>query len=84
MNPGVYRLAKLLQGGLVNARLVSLGLIVLLILSAIVIWPGAWLVRIFRKRQHPMPALARKARWISALTSLLCLGFLLGLVLSDS
>jgi len=82
MNPGVYRLAKLLQGDLVNARLVSLGLIVLLILSAIIIWPGAWLVRIFRKRQNPMPALASKARWLSALTSFLCLGFLLGLVLS--
>ena len=80
MNPGVYRFAKLLQGDLVNTRIVSLGLIVLLMISAIIAWPGAWLVRIFRKRQYPMPALASKARWLSAITSLLWLGFLLGLV----
>ncbi len=80
-SPGVYRLAKLLQGDPVNARLVSLGLIVLLMISAIITWPGAWLLRIFRKRQSTMPALASKARWLSAITSLLCLGFLLGLVL---
>jgi hypothetical protein len=82
MNPGVYRIAKLLQGDLLNARLVSLSLIVLLTISAIIIWPGAWIVRIFRKRQSPMPALASKARWLSAITSLLCIGFLLGLVLT--
>ncbi len=81
LNPGVYRLAKLLQGDLVSARLVSPGLIALLMLSAIFIWPGSWIVRIFRKRQNPMPALANKARWLSAITSLLCLGFLVGLVL---
>ena len=81
INPGVYHLAKLLQGEPVNARLVSLGLIVLLMISAIITWPGAWLLRILRKRQSPMPALASKARWLSAITSMLCLGFLLGLVL---
>lgn len=81
MNPGVYRLAKLLQGDPVNARMVSLGLIVLLILSAIFTWPGAWIVQILRNRQSPMPASAKKARWLSTITSLLCLGFLLGLVL---
>jgi pimeloyl-ACP methyl ester carboxylesterase len=82
MSPGVYRIAKLLQGDLVNTRVVSLGLIVLLMISAIIFWPGAWLVRIFRKRQNRMPALASKARWLSAITSLLCLGFLLGLLLT--
>jgi len=76
MNSGIYRLAKLLQGEPAYAQLASLGLIVLLLLSAVVIWPLAWLVRRIRQRQVATPAGAYKARWLAAFTSLLGLGFL--------
>jgi len=79
MNPGIYRLAKLLQGEPALARLASLGLIALLLLSAVVIWPLAWLVRRIRQRQPATPAGANRARWLAAFTALLGLGFLAGL-----
>jgi hypothetical protein len=79
MNAGIYRLAKLLQGDSAPGRLAGLGLIALLLLSAVVIWPLAWLVRRIRQRQPATPASANRARWLAAFTALLGLGFLVGL-----
>ena len=81
MKPGVYRLAKLLQGDMLNARLISLGTIVLLMLTSIIIWPVAWIVRYVGQPKNAIPATASKALGVSAFTSLLALGFVVGLAL---
>ena len=79
MNAGVYRLAKLLQNTPAPAHIASLGLILLLLLSAVVIWPLAWVVRRVRRRDEPAQLGANRARLLAAFTSLLALGFLVGL-----
>ena len=74
MNAGVYRLAKQLEQPSV-VFLVGMGVILLLLLSAIVVWPLAALVRRLRGRSHSMPSGARKARRVAALTSSVGLAF---------
>jgi len=80
INAGIYRLAKQLQGAPSPVRMASLGLIVLLMLSTVVIWPLSWVV--YRNRQHQVTTFSdsNKARWLAAFTSLLGLGFLIGLI----
>ncbi len=79
MNTGVYRFAKLLRDTPGPAHIASLGLVLLLLLSAIVIWPLAWVVRRVRKRNEPAQPGANRARLLAAFTSLLAVGFLIGL-----
>jgi hypothetical protein len=57
--------------------MVSFGVILLLLLSAIVVWPLAGLVRRIRRRPISMPAGATRARWLAALTALLGLVFVI-------
>ncbi len=78
MNAGVYRLAKQIQEPSL-VRALGFGLMLLLLLSAVVVWPLAGLVRRIRRRPKSMPAVAMKARWIAAFTSLLGLAFVVAL-----
>ncbi|MCJ7555576.1 MAG: alpha/beta hydrolase [Gammaproteobacteria bacterium] len=81
MNPGIYRLAKLLQGEPSLIRMAGLGLILLLLLSTLIIWPSVWVVRRLRHTGVSIPAGASKARWTAVSASLLGLGFLAGLII---
>jgi hypothetical protein len=74
MNPGIYRLAKQLEGPS-TIRMLGAGAVLLLLLSAVVSWPLAGLVRRIRRRSLSMPAGARNARWLAALTSMVGLAF---------
>jgi pimeloyl-ACP methyl ester carboxylesterase len=76
MNAGIYRLAKQFDQPSI-VRMVSFGVILLLLLSAIVVWPLAGLVRRIRRRPISMPAGATRARWLAALTALLGLVFVI-------
>ena len=80
INPGVYRLAKLLQGSPSPIQLAGLGLTLLMLLSTIIIWPSVWVVRRIRKTEVLILAGAAKARWVAVSASLLGLGFLAGLI----
>jgi len=79
MNPGIYRLAKTLQGDPSPVRTIGLGLILLTLLSTITIWPLVWVVRRVRKTEVFIHAGAAKARWVAVGASLLGLGFLIAL-----
>jgi pimeloyl-ACP methyl ester carboxylesterase len=76
MNPGIYRLAKQFDQPSI-VRMLGFGAILLLLLSAVVVWPLAGLVRRIRRRPVSMPAGAMKALWLAALTSLLGLAFVI-------
>lgn len=80
INPGVYQLAKLLQGSPSPIQLAGLGLTLLMLLSTIIIWPSVWVVRRIRKTEVLILAGAAKARWVAVSASLLGLGFLAGLI----
>ncbi len=79
MNAGVYRIAKLLQSTPAPTQIAGLGLIFLLLLSAVVIWPLVWVMRLLRRRDEPAQPRAIYARSLASFTSLLALGFLIGL-----
>lgn len=79
VNAGIYQLAKQLQGAPSPVRMASLGLIALLMLSAIVTWPLTWAVRRIRQHHVLISAGQSKARWLAAFNSLLGIGFLFGL-----
>lgn len=79
LNPGVYRLAKTIQGAAGPVQIVGLGLILLSLISVLAVWPVAWVVRKLRKRASTSPLIAKRARYLAALTALLVLGFLIGL-----
>ncbi len=78
MNAGVYRLAKQFEEPSI-VRMLSFGVILLLLLSAVVVWPMAGLVRRIRRRPKSTPAGAVKARWLAAITSLIGLAFVTAL-----
>ena len=78
LNPGIYKVSKMLQGTAAPAHLAGLGLMLLLMLSAVTVWPVARLVRRLRKRDAPAPQRTRAARLLAAFTSLTALGFLIG------
>ena len=77
INPGVYRVTKVIQAG--AATLAGLGIMLLLLISAVTVWPTAWMVRKLRKRVSTAPPMARPARYLAAFAALLALGFLVGL-----
>lgn len=77
-NPGIYRLARLLQEPLDTAMLVGLGLMLLLIVSSILVWPAAWLKH-RQSRKSALPSLASKARTLEFAIALLVVLFLAGL-----
>lgn len=52
------------------------GIAVLLLVSALVVWPIAWLWRRLRKHSATHPTAAGRARWVAAVAALLALGFL--------
>ena len=79
MNPGIYRLAKSLRGEPSTIRIAGLGLMLLILISPIIIWPSVWVVRRIRKTEVLIPTGAAKARWLAVGASLLGLGFLIGL-----
>ena len=78
MNAGIYRLAKQFEQP-VLMRTVSLGLVLLLLLSAVVVWPIAALLRRIRRRPLTMPGGSRWARPVAAFTALLGIGFVIAL-----
>jgi pimeloyl-ACP methyl ester carboxylesterase len=78
MNAGIYRLAKQFEQPSI-ARMLTVGVMLLLLLSAIVVWPLAGLVRRIRRRPVSMPAGARNARWLAALTSLVGVAFVVAI-----
>ena len=82
LNGGVYRMASALQGGM--GPLVGLGLLSLVLLSAVVGWPAAALVRRLRERSETAPT-AREhtaARAVAVTAAVLALVFLVGLVVT--
>ena len=78
MNAGIYRVAKQFEEPS-TARLLGAGAIFLLLLSTIVVWPCAALVRRIRRQSQSMPFAASGARWLAVLTSLIGLAFVAGL-----
>ena len=78
LNPGIYKLSKIVQSKPGPAYLAGLGLMLLLMLSAVTVWAVAWLVRRLRKRKVSASQGARPARVLAAFTSLMALGFLIG------
>jgi len=80
MSPGIYRLAKQIQDGPGLARIAGLGLMVLLLITAVVGWPLGWVVRRIFRRPLARTGGAKAARWLAAATALQALGFCGGLV----
>jgi hypothetical protein len=78
LNPGIYKFSKAVQSNPAPAYLAGIGLMLLLLLSALTVWPVAWLVRRLRKREVSAPQGTRAARLVAAFTSLMALGFLIG------
>ncbi|HEX7718981.1 MAG TPA: alpha/beta hydrolase, partial [Woeseiaceae bacterium] len=78
-NPGIYRLLRQLQEPPGTATLVGLGVMILLIASALLVWPIAWLIRRKSRDNAETPAHARQARTLEFLTALLIVVFLAGL-----
>jgi pimeloyl-ACP methyl ester carboxylesterase len=79
MNAGVYRLAAQLQPP-DFIRMLGRGLILLLLLSAVVVWPATALLRRLRRRPaSTMPAVAKRARLLAGFTALLGIAFVLAL-----
>lgn len=80
VNPGIYRLLRVFQAPLNAGVLTGVGLMVLLILSALLVWPYVWLKRRLARRNLPeAPGVATVARGLAFLASLLIVGFLAGL-----
>lgn len=77
LNPGIYKFSKMAQAA--PAYLAAFGLILLFMLSALTVWPAAWLVRRLRKREIPAAQGTGAARILAAFTSLMALCFLVGL-----
>jgi hypothetical protein len=79
MNAGVYRLAAQLQPPDL-IRMLGRGLILLLLLSAVVGWPVAALLRRLRRRPaSTMPSGAKRARLLAGFTALLGIAFVVAL-----
>jgi pimeloyl-ACP methyl ester carboxylesterase len=76
LSAGIYPLAKQLQGKPSVGRMASLGLILLLLLSTVIVWPLNRVVRRIRKRRAATPTGAGYARYIAAITSLIGLVYL--------
>jgi hypothetical protein len=80
VNPGIYRLLRHFQSPFNVGVLTGLGLIVLLILSALLVWPYIWLKRRHARVKPPESSRAAKvARGLAFLTSILVAGFVAGL-----
>jgi pimeloyl-ACP methyl ester carboxylesterase len=79
MNAGIYRLAAQLQPPDI-IRLLGRGLILLLLLSAVVLWPVTALLRRLRRRPTAMmPGVAKRARLFAGFTALLGIVFVIAL-----
>ena len=79
MNAGIYRLARQLQPP-DFIRMFGRGLILLLLLSAVVVWPVTSLLRRLRRRPASMmPDVAKRARLFAGLTALLGIAFVVAL-----
>ena len=78
-NPGVYRLVRQIQELPGTATVVGLGAKFLLIGSAILVWPIAWLSRRRSRDNVETPSAARQARTLEFVTALLIVVFLAGL-----
>ncbi len=79
INGGVYRLGSAIQNGLSLVEIAWPTMTMLVLLSAIVVWPVGYLVRRVRRRPLALTGTAKTARWIAAFASLLALGFVGGL-----
>ena len=78
MNAGIYRIAKQLEQPAL-LRMISLGLVLLLLLSTVVVWPISALVQRIRRRPVTIPEGSRWARPVAAFTALLGMGFVIAL-----
>jgi pimeloyl-ACP methyl ester carboxylesterase len=80
VNPGIYRLLRHFQAPVNVGALTGVGLMALLVLSALVVWPYVWLRRRFARNKLPEESRgAKRARGLAFLASTLIAGFLLGL-----
>lgn len=75
MTPGVSRLMAQTSGAGLSGSILGVGAMALLLASALVVWPLAWLWRRLRSQgvRHSSPA--KQARWLAALVALLVFGF---------
>jgi hypothetical protein len=82
VNPGIYQLVRQFQYPPPAVKLLGLGLVFLLIISAIVVWPVSWLIRrVFRNRSVASRN-GRAARGLAWITAVIVIGFMAGLALA--
>jgi pimeloyl-ACP methyl ester carboxylesterase len=80
LNGGIYRVATALRRGPSLIAVAWLGVSLLTMLSALVVWPLSWLRRRVRKRPIAATGLAVVASWVAGVAALSAGGFLAGLV----
>lgn len=79
INPGIYRASTALRSHPAPVIIVWLGLTVLILLSALLGWPVASLIRHLRKRRSAATGLAVTARWVAGAAALVAIAFLFAL-----
>jgi hypothetical protein len=82
VNGGIYRLATALRSGPSVVAAGWLGVCLLILLSALVVWPLSWLTRRARRLTPTAPGLALAARWVAGVAAVAAVGFLVALVLT--
>jgi pimeloyl-ACP methyl ester carboxylesterase len=80
VNGGVYRIAASLQRGPSAVTVAWLGISLLTMLSALVVWPLGWLGHRARKRRTAATGWEVAARWVAGVAVVAAVGFLAGLV----
>jgi hypothetical protein len=76
LNPGIYRIASRLQPEPEKGILAGLGLIVFVHVTALILWPGGYVIRVIRKRTPEFSFMQKIARWLAAIASLFAISFL--------
>ena len=80
VNGGIYRMATALRSGPSVLTVAWLGVSLLTMLSALVVWPLSWLTHRVRKLPSTTPSLARVALWVAGVAAVAAVGFLAVLV----
>ena len=82
MVPGISRTLASVQGSGLPAALVMTAASLVVLLSALVVWPVQWLWRKVRRKSVDQTNSARYARWLAIGTSLLAVTFVIALALA--
>jgi pimeloyl-ACP methyl ester carboxylesterase len=80
VNGGIYRMATALRSGPSVLTVAWLGVSLLTMLSALVVWPLSWLTHRVRRLPSATPSLARVALWVAGVAAVAAVGFLAALV----